>query len=234
MLSTLLLLPLLAMCSPTSNPQFCKMVAPTFVQSFGKLSPAFVPPESGKTVVYKDSHEPSPNYQYYGHVIDTLIEFSNMPSSVYRCNLQIYFEKGFSDVYVYDKPVSFNVWSTAEAAPKDPSTLTWDNAPKPMGLVAEVKDFPLPIINGELRGYPSYANDTLIPISAVDCHKTMTFRISIPDGVAHGGVQFRQTTDGPDGWKLQYCATRRCSTEECQWASDNFGKFEGRRYAEGG
>ncbi|KAF2472461.1 uncharacterized protein BDR25DRAFT_312990 [Lindgomyces ingoldianus] len=203
--STLLLLPILAAGNPI-EPRACTTVSPTFVRSVDILTPAYIPVADGTTAVYKDSHAPDPKDRYYGHIEDTVVEFSGIPSNAQDCEFQLFFEKGFHDIIAYYEPVKIDVWNVDQSAPSNSSTISWNNAPKPVGLFGVLEDLELPR-GVNLRGYPAYDHDVLRNVNSSNCKETMTFRVSISSSLEKGGVQFRQRDQkvGPvGGWRMVY------------------------------
>ena len=191
------ILPFLAQGSPIEK-RSCSVVYPSFVGTIDSLDPDFVSNPLGTntmTLALKDPEIVRPGGKK-GLIMDTLVEFSNIPQGSYGCQLELFFQTGYWTVYNYPPgPTNINIWNVDKAVPFGNNySLTWNNAPSKTSLFGNIGQVPLPPFNQDVKKV----------VNSGACQSKMTFRIAVPPEISQGGVQFFQSQNPAGGWRLTH------------------------------
>lgn len=178
-----LLLSLLAFLGGTSiaapahlSPRQCAIEYPSYQGFIQKQNPT-VGANGPYVLVWK--------YPTNNTVIESLIQFSNIPSGAWGCQLELFFPKGYTELLgMYGGSSSLSVYKTGPI----PNGATWNTAPPAEFLFGTVPALP---VNQAIN------EDTKIVINSAACQPIMSYRITAPPEASFGGVEFWQDSTYP-------------------------------------
>ena len=218
LLSTLLLLPILAVGKPIEDTEACGAAGklekqcgcsvhlPYFVTSIDNLFPGTTSGPNGKqshTYMYKDKTVPIEGSGVKGIVKDTLIEFRYIPESAYGCKLLLVFEKGYDQLHTYKNQPLIEVFTVDKEIPvtnddedEPVYEVSWASAPQPVNLVGTTEGVKFPA--------NEFKRQFRLDLGPTACGTTMTFRVRVASNMEQGGLDFFETEDPIQGWMLQH------------------------------
>jgi hypothetical protein len=174
----------------------CANQTPTTILTIARGSPAqFNLPTTPKTtLVYNDAATKTK--------IDTLLEFSHIPAGAWGCQLELYFARGYYNAFAQNiEPTRLNVFMVDEpisAMHAENGGVSWTNAPKATWAFGSV-----PVVE-ELATGRVVSEARRIVVDSVSCHPRMTFRVSVPEEYATGGVGFVNEETPFGGWRMTH------------------------------
>ncbi|KAF2675676.1 hypothetical protein K458DRAFT_397716 [Lentithecium fluviatile CBS 122367] len=179
---------------PPISPRACAIEYPTYIAFLEKQDPNKVGTNGTYFISWKDpsvvSGRPIPN----GLDIDSFVQFSGIPSSAWGCQLEMFFPKGYWGLL--GLPGGKNKLNVFRVTDPIPPHVTWNTAPKGAYLFGSTQELPTDQV---------LQQDTKIVINSVGCNPTMTFRVSIPEEVGRGGVEFWRDASFPGaGFRLTH------------------------------
>jgi len=121
-----------------------------------------------------------------GAVIDSLIQFSNISSGAWGCQLELFFTKNYPQLLGMNGGVNkLYVYKTTGPIPNG---ATWNTAPQAEFLVGNTP---------ALQTNQLLNEDKKIVINSAACQPTMSYRVTIAPESNAGGVEFWQDNTYP-------------------------------------
>ena len=152
-------------------PRQCITEYPSYQGSINKEYPSSASSNGPAFVVWKNTN---------GTELQVLLQFTNIPTNSWGCQLELYFPKGYPSLYpMYSEQNILYVYKVNERIEAGAS---WNTAPKPAYLFGNTA-----------VGLPTtqpVQNDIRMIVNSAQCAAAMGFRISIPPDIPRGGVQF--------------------------------------------
>ena len=181
-LSSQFLISLLAGTSNTAptplSPRQCIIEYPSYQGFIQKQSPT-VGANGPYFLAWKDSGT-------NGAIIDGLIQFSNIPSGSWGCQLELFFPERYPQLLGMNGGANkLYVYKTTGPIP---SNATWNTAPPAQYLFGNTAVLPTNQV---------ITSDTKIVINSAACQPTMSYRITIAPESNAGGVEFWQDNTYP-------------------------------------
>jgi len=169
------------------SPRKCVSDPSTYQGSISKLEPNSPSTNGQRFLVWKDTN---------GTVLESLIQFTNIPTGAWGCQLELIFSKGYPYLTgMYNGNHQLYVYRVTETIQ---SGASWDSAPKPTYLFGNTP--------GELLVNQPIQNDMKIIINSATCAPTMGFRVALPPEAAKGGVYFQTDDTWKNvGFRMTYC-----------------------------
>ncbi|KAH8693341.1 hypothetical protein GQ44DRAFT_159714 [Phaeosphaeriaceae sp. PMI808] len=161
------------------SPRQCAIEYPSYQGFIQKENPT-VGANGPYFLVWKDPTSPT------GTIIESLIQFSNIPSGAWGCQLELFFPKNYPQLLGMRGGASkINVYETTGPIPNG---ATWNTAPQTKFLFGNTPALPVNQL---------VAEDVKIVINSAVCQPTMSYRITIAPESGAGGVEFWQDNTYP-------------------------------------
>ena len=175
----LLLLSSTSIAAPTNlSPRQCIIEYPSYQGFIQKRNPT-VGSNGPYFLAWKDSSTA-------GAVIDSLIQFSNISSGAWGCQLELFFPKNYAQLLGMNGGANkLYVYKTTGPIPDG---ATWNTAPQAAFLFGNT---PTLSVNRLIT------EDTKIAINSAGCQPTMSYRVTIAPESGLGGVEFWQDNTYP-------------------------------------
>ena len=175
-------------------PRACAVERPSYISFIEKQDPNRSGINGTYFISWKDPSVVSGRPIPTGLDIDAFVQFSNIPTNAWGCQLELFFPKGYWALLGLPGGINklniYRVWNPV------PPNVNWNTAPSPAYLFGSTSQLPAD---------QPLSQDVKIVINSATCQPTMTFRVAIPSEVNRGGVEFWRDSIFPDaGFRLTH------------------------------